>query len=220
MTPQSSQARADFSRLESNSYKKQATVDKPQVRLVKIDGKLVAVPVQVDEPARTAKAVQKERPLQTIKPVPTSNPLEMAKPGQANESLKTDRTSTLSYGPGATLQDLLQQAIGKNASDLHVHSGAAMRIRVDGKLCDATPEALSPQACEQLIMGMLSDAQIKQLEEKFQVDFAYDIQGVGRFRANIYKQQRGYDAVFRTIKPSPPTLEELGLPRELSLIHI
>ena len=63
-------------------------------------------------------------------------------------------------------------------------------------------------------MDIMSESQLKQLKEKFQVDFAYEVHGVGRFRANIYKQQRGYDAVFRTIKPSPPTLAELGLPKE------
>jgi len=45
-----------------------------------------------------------------------------------------------------------------------------------------------------------------------QVDFAYAIPGVGRFRANVYRQQRGLDAVFRAIPPTAPTLEDLGLP--------
>ncbi|MGB5661612.1 type IV pilus twitching motility protein PilT, partial [Eudoraea sp.] len=111
-------------------------------------------------------------------------------------------------------RNLLQQAIEQNASDLHVHSGAMLRLRVGGKFCDATPDVLSSGECEKLIMEILSESQLKQLKEKFQIDFAYEIQGVGRFRANIYKQQRGYDAVFRAIKPSPPTFAELGLPKE------
>jgi twitching motility protein PilT len=48
------------------------------------------------------------------------------------------------------------------------------------------------------------------------VDFAYTLPGVGRFRSNAYRQQRGLDAVFRAIPPIPPTLEQLGLPASLS----
>ena len=53
------------------------------------------------------------------------------------------------------------------------------------------------------------------MAEKFQIDFAYEIPGIGRFRANAYQQRRGTDAVFRIIKPKPPTLAELGLSNDL-----
>jgi twitching motility protein PilT len=48
------------------------------------------------------------------------------------------------------------------------------------------------------------------------VDFAYTLPGVGRFRSNAYRQQRGFDATFRAIPPRPPSLEELGLPTSLA----
>ncbi len=121
----------------------------------------------------------------------------------------------LTYGPDVTLWNLLQQAIELNASDLHVHSGATLRVRLDGKIRDATSAVLTPQECERLIESVLSKQQRKCLKENFQIDFAYEIPGVGRFRANAYRQRRGVDAVFRTIKPKPPTLAELGLPKDL-----
>jgi len=208
MTPQTMHARADLAPDESRSPNTQAPAAKPQIRLVKIDGKLTAVPAQEHEPVKFKESVQTNRSVHIVKP------LQAVKPEQAAQPSKADKSGTLRYSPGVTLRDLLQQAIEQNASDLHVHSGAVLRIRVGGKFCDATPTVLSSQECEKLIMDVLSESQLKKLEDKFQVDFAFEIHGVGRFRANIYKQQRGYDAVFRTIKPSPPTLAELGLPKE------
>jgi twitching motility protein PilT len=54
------------------------------------------------------------------------------------------------------------------------------------------------------------------LEKHGQVDFAYTIPGVSRFRSNAYRQQRGVDVVFRAIPPTPPSLEGLGLPASLA----
>lgn len=138
-----------------------------------------------------------------------------AVPVPEDKAAQADKVDMLRYGPDVTLRNLLQQTIELHASDLHVHSGAPLRIRLDGKFCDATPAVLNSQECEHLITDLLSEPQLKRLKEKFQVDFAYEIPGVGRFRANVYKQQRGLDAVFRTINPTPPTLDELGLPKEL-----
>ena len=196
MTPAPMQARADLATFEPRSSNSPAPSAKPQVKLVKIDGKLTVVPMHTDE------ALQDSEPERTVEHL------------RVVESVKADKSGMLDYGPGATLQNLLQQAIERDASDLHIHSGAVLRIRVDGGFLDATPAVLDSQTCESLIKGILSEAQLKQLNEKYQVDFAYEISGVGRFRANVYKQQRGYDAVFRAIKPTPPTLAELGLPKE------
>ena len=226
MTPLPIQARADLATFESNSSNSPTPAAKPQVKLVKIDGKLTLVPVQADEPveavdsAQTIGATHTVEPVQDFAPVRVVGstraiePLRAVEPAYSVDSAKADKSGFLHYGPEVTLRNLLQQAMERNASDLHVHSGAVLRIRVDGGFVDATPAALSSQECRDLIMGILSEVQLLQLNEKYQVDFAYEIPGVGRFRANIYKQQRGYDAVFRTIKPVPPTLADLGLPKE------
>lgn len=220
MTPSSMQARANPASFESKSSNSSTPAAKPQVKLVKIDGKLTLVPVQAEEsveaveiaqpnnPARTFQSVRAVESARAIEPIRTA---EYARPV---ESVRADESGFLHYGPEVTLRDLLQQSMERNASDLHIHSGAVLRIRVNGNFIDATPEALSSKECGDLIMGILSEVQLLQLNEKFQVDFAYEISGVGRFRANIYKQQRGYDAVFRTIKPVPPALADLGLPKE------
>ena len=121
----------------------------------------------------------------------------------------------LRFDHDVTLQDLLQQTIELGASDLHVHSGANLRVRLNGEILDASSSVLTSQDCEGLIQSVLNKSQRQQLDENFQVDFAYEIPGVGRYRANAYRQQRGIDAVFRAIKPTPPTLAELGMPEDL-----
>ncbi|MBT8061037.1 MAG: type IV pilus twitching motility protein PilT [Xanthomonadales bacterium] len=112
------------------------------------------------------------------------------------------------------LQDLLQQALELQVSDLHLHSGARIRVRLGGKLWDATEDVLDPDECERLIKSVLNEVQLDALQSRLQVDFAFELPGIGRFRANAYKQQRGIDAVFRSISLSPPTLARLGLPDE------
>ena len=208
MTPSSVHARADLAQIESSPSSTQNPAAKPQVRLVKIDGKLTAVPVQVEE------SVQADRPVQAVAPLREVEPAHAFEPTHLVEPINAHKSGILNYDSSMTLQVLLQQAVEQNASDLHIHSGAFLRTRVDGNFRDASPAVLSSQECELLIMEILSESQLKRLKEKFQVDFAYEIPGVGRFRANVYKQQRGYDAVFRVIKPTPPTLADLGLPKE------
>lgn len=169
--------------------------------LAQLQGKSWGKPAPAAEPA--------------LKPVRSAE-TAVAVPLHADQAVREDKPNLLSYSPGVSLRNLLQQTIELHASDLHVHSGSALRVRLRGKFRSATPAILSSQECESLITGIMNDAQLNTLKETFQVDFAFDIPGVGRFRANVYKQQRGFDAVFRTIKPSPPTLAELGLPEDFS----
>ena len=114
------------------------------------------------------------------------------------------------------LDALLTDAVKQQASDLHLHCGAPVRMRRIGELSDVDPEPLTAELSDTLVREILTSEQQRELDEHGQVDFAYTIPGIGRFRANAYRQQRGLDAVFRAIPPNPPTLEELGLPTNLS----
>jgi twitching motility protein PilT len=77
-------------------------------------------------------------------------------------------------------------------------------------------KALSPQAAEKAIAQVLTDEQWERLAADGQVDFPLELPTIGRFRSNVYRQHRGPDAVFRILPPNPPTLEQLGLPANLS----
>jgi twitching motility protein PilT len=111
----------------------------------------------------------------------------------------------------------LRFAVQHNANDLHFHCGLPLMARVAGRLMPFQGhKALSPQAAEKAIAQVLTDEQWERLAADGQVDFPLELPTIGRFRSNVYRQHRGPDAVFRILPPNPPTLEQLGLPANLS----
>ncbi len=111
-----------------------------------------------------------------------------------------------------TLDRLLAGAVQRGASDVHIHTGAPTLIRRNGHLSALTQKVVDRAAAEQVIYEILTPEQRERFEETNDLDFAYVVPGVGRFRSSVYRQQRGIDAVFRMIPAEPPTLESLGLP--------
>jgi twitching motility protein PilT len=114
------------------------------------------------------------------------------------------------------LDRLLERAILAGASDLHIHSGSPLKMRLNGQMSDLDSAPLPARTAERMIHEILTPDQLEALRDRGQVDFAYTLPGKGRFRSNAYRQQRGVDAVFRVIPPQPPTLEDLGLPGSLA----
>ncbi len=114
-----------------------------------------------------------------------------------------------------TLKEVLQRAVDVRASDVHLHSGAPMQMRVGGTLKELKLGHMSASDIEALVREALSPEEQKILDEQLDYDAALVLPGLGRFRASFYKQQRGFDAVFRPIPPEPPTLQQLGLPANL-----
>src|SRR4051794_29564672 len=109
--------------------------------------------------------------------------------------------------------DILLAVIERRASDLHISAGAAPAIRVRGKLqeLEGFPK-LAPQDTQEIVYSILNDDQRKRLESDLQIDFAYAIPGVGRFRVNAYRQRAALGAAFRRIPTEIPALETLALP--------
>jgi twitching motility protein PilT len=114
------------------------------------------------------------------------------------------------------LDAVLRAAVERGASDVHVHSGAPIGLRLLGRLEDLDPQPLAPAVAARMIDEVLDDGQRAALDRDGQVDFAYTLPGSARFRANAYRQQRGVDAVFRIIPSQPPSLQALGLPESLA----
>ncbi len=113
--------------------------------------------------------------------------------------------------PGSLAQ-LLKQAVDAKASDVHIHSGAAIQARIGGTLREFRPGLMDPAAIETMLKEALEASDRSHLDSTWDLDTALILPGIGRFRASFYKQQRGWDAVFRPIPADPPTLEGLGLP--------
>lgn len=115
-----------------------------------------------------------------------------------------------------TLPDLLQTTLSLGGSDLHLSVGSPPQVRVNGDLRRLDQQVLTPEITRALVYSVLSDAQKKVFEEKWEQDLAFGLEGVGRFRCNVFFQKAAVGAVFRLIPERIPSLEELGLPPVLS----
>jgi twitching motility protein PilT len=108
---------------------------------------------------------------------------------------------------------LLHHLVDRGGSDLHVKVGSPPRIRIDGEMeIVGGAETLRPDDTQEMILGLLSTGQRKELEEEHELDLAYAIPGLSRFRVNVFYQRGTIGSVFRTIPLRIPTAEELGLP--------
>ena len=111
-----------------------------------------------------------------------------------------------------TLPDLLRQTLDAGASDLHLTVGTPPQVRVDGHLRRLSGPDLTPDAVKSLVYSVLTDAQKRGFEEHWELDLAFGLTGVGRFRCNVFNQRGNVGAVFRLIPEKIRSLEELGLP--------
>jgi twitching motility protein PilT len=118
-----------------------------------------------------------------------------------------------------SIDDLLEQMVTRNASDLHITVGAHPAVRVRGRLEPLqNVEVLTADTTQQLLYRILSTEQQKQLEVNRQIDLAHSIPGLARFRVNVYWQRGSLGAAFRLIPTEIKTLEELGIPSSLHVL--
>src|SRR5436305_12322252 len=115
-----------------------------------------------------------------------------------------------------SIDDLLEQMVSRNASDLHVTTETPPVIRVRGKIQRLNGyEPLTSEDTQQLLYRVLSSERQKHLEIKRQLDFSHSIPGLARFRVNVYFQKESLAGAFRLIPQELKTLEELGIPPSL-----
>lgn len=111
---------------------------------------------------------------------------------------------------------MLAFSVTQKASDLHLSSGEKPCIRVNGDLKRISEDKLLPQKLKIDLFNLLNMEQKAILQQHQQIDFAYHVENVGRFRVNIFYQQRGISAVFRIIKQQIPSLTEIEAPNVLN----
>ena len=110
------------------------------------------------------------------------------------------------------LDNLLKQLVERGGSDLHVLSGDPVRMRIHGDLISVTEEPLSAKDALEWFKGIMNLRNQEVLEADEQVDFAYELKGVGRFRANIFRHLDGIGGIFRAIPSEVVPLEDLNMP--------
>ena len=112
--------------------------------------------------------------------------------------------------------ELLKVMVENNASDLHITAGAPPMLRIDGKLVPVKHPPLTPPETKDLCYSVLTDTQKHKFEENWELDFSFGVEGLGRFRGNVYTQRGAVAAAFRRIPFKIRGIHELGLPPVVS----
>lgn len=110
------------------------------------------------------------------------------------------------------LESLMRAAQALAASDIHLSAGVPPLGRVNGTLQALEPEALGNAPIRAMIDSVLPESQRRQFAEGAACDFAFSVEGLGRYRANAYRQQRGVGMALRPIPETVPSLEAVQAP--------
>jgi twitching motility protein PilT len=114
---------------------------------------------------------------------------------------------------GVELNEILKIALKGGASDIHLKSGLPAMFRVDGALVPLkNGERLMPEDIQKMSLAIMNPLQKARFEETREVDLAYGIPGLGRFRVNCFQQRGSVGVVFRVIPFGVKTIESLHLP--------
>lgn len=111
-----------------------------------------------------------------------------------------------------SLYKLLKLTYEQNASDLHLKAGKNACVRIDGHIVPVEGYKFSKNDFGKLIEALLSSEQEAQFRKNHEIDFAYTLEGVCRFRVNLYTDLNGPGAVFRVIPYRVMDFDEIGLP--------
>jgi len=110
------------------------------------------------------------------------------------------------------ITQLLEFSVQQGASDLHLSAGMPPMLRTQGDVRRIETPELPADLIQRMVYDVMGDGQRKQFEEHLEADFSFELPNVARFRVNVFKQNRGIGAVFRTIPSKVLTLEQLNAP--------
>ena len=113
-----------------------------------------------------------------------------------------------------TFDELLTNFVKRGASDIHLHVGLRPMIRVNGKLIPVSDNKLSPKFTDALVDVVCNDKQKEIFNDMNQVDLAYSVAGLARFRVNMFRQRGSVSAVLRVINSDEEQLQVVNLPQD------
>jgi twitching motility protein PilT len=114
-----------------------------------------------------------------------------------------------------TMEDLLSLVVRKGGSDLHISASSPPRIRVDGILIPVETDPLNPDDTRRLATSVLTSDQIARLDKDLELDCSFELEGQGRFRANVFYQRGAVACVLRLVPHEIADFDKLGLPRKV-----
>lgn len=106
----------------------------------------------------------------------------------------------------------LQLMVDKGASDLFITTGVPPSMKINGRMTPVTKDSLSPDQCRALVLGVMTDEQRQEFQQKRECNFALSARGIGRFRVSAFYQRNLVGMVLRRIEVNIPTVEQLRLP--------
>lgn len=112
----------------------------------------------------------------------------------------------------SVISPLVDEMVKRNGSDLHLIAGDPPRMRLYGDLITMRDDVLQAKDLEQVLGEIMPAAAERVLAEKDQADFAFAVEGLARFRVNVFRHLSGIAAIMRAIPSTAKTLEELRLP--------
>ncbi len=110
---------------------------------------------------------------------------------------------------------LLQRLVERQASDIHLHCGLPPLSRINGKLTPVSDSKVTTEFTDQLLDIMCDERKRLQFEQTHQVDLAYSVPGVARFRVNLFRQRGSVSAVLRIIHSDESVLQVVNLPEDI-----
>ena len=114
-----------------------------------------------------------------------------------------------------TMDQLLTEAVNRKASDLHVTVGLPPILRIDGALIQLEHPPLTVEETEQMLAAVTNQEQKQKFRDTGELDFAFSIPGVSRYRFNAFRQRGSVAIAARIVNDKIPTIDELGLPQML-----
>jgi twitching motility protein PilT len=149
-------------------------------------------------------------------------PMSMPSPSGSFSAASRPSMPAVGGGPTAEIDRLLKQLVESKGSDLHMSISSPPMIRKDGEMQQLPGlQVLTAESMERMIMPIVPARNREEFTRTHDSDFAYELPGICRFRANLFVDLKGIGAVFRVIPSKILSVDELGIPKEvLSLCHL
>jgi twitching motility protein PilU len=114
------------------------------------------------------------------------------------------------------VKPLFKLMVEKKASDLFFAPFTPAKIKIEGKIMPVNKLEMTPKMVKQAALELMSEEQMEQFTKELEIDFALSEPGLGRFRVNVFHQRGSVSMVLRYITSELPTLEDLGMPKQLT----
>jgi twitching motility protein PilT len=156
------------------------------------------------------------RPAAAPAPVATATPAFSAAPAGAPPPAATPARSTQDLSEHRAAMDVLFRILVQSgASDLHLRTGEPPMLRLHGELSRQEPPPLSAERLEAMLLSIMTGKEVGEFRDGGDTDWAYEIEGLARFRCNAGRDRFGAMGVFRVIPNQIRTAEEMGLSQEV-----